>query len=442
MNIEVIRIALGLVLAIFFILISGQRFKWHPFFSLIAACIIFGTIADISVNAIFTSMQTGFGSLLQQIGLVVAVGAVLGTVLEKTGAMESLGMAVARLFKRKEAVAMMLLGLLVGIPVFADSGFIVLSRLVPTIAQAGNTSQGVLALSLSTGLLTSHTLVPPTPGPLTAAVNLGLGDNLGLVILTGIIFCFPVAIVAAIASKLLGKKVVAEKPEPIVLHSKVSVWKSLLPLLVPVLLITIGSFSKILDFPSSLNNLLQILGLPIVALLIGLALAILLVDFKKNKTWPDWIAESLKDAGIILLITGAGGSFGAVIKAANLEPLMQDYAAQGSVNESGILFLAFAMAAMLKTAQGSTTSAMIITSSIMGPIAISLGITSIYKLLLILMSIGGGGMIVSHANDSYFWVISKFGGIHHTSLLKSYTLITLLQGITVFVMAVIAMQWA
>src|SRR5258706_3660607 len=144
MTFELIKVLIGILLAVIFIVISAQRWKWHPFFSLLSGAVIFGLIAGITTSEILSSIQSGFGSLLQQIGLVVAVGSVMGAVLEKTGAMESLGIATAKLFRNKVSLALILVGLLVGIPVFCDSGFIVLSRLIPTLAHVANASQGTL----------------------------------------------------------------------------------------------------------------------------------------------------------------------------------------------------------------------------------------------------------------------------------------------------------
>ena len=314
MSADFIRILFGIAASVAFIIASGQRWKWHPFFSLLTGAVLFGLIAGISPLNILSSIQSGFGSLLQQIGLVVAIGSVLGTILEKTGAMESLGIATAKLFNNKVSLALILVGLLVGIPVFCDSGFIVLSRLIPTLSNVSGAAQGSLVLSLSTGLYTSHTLIPPTPGPLAAASNLGLGENLGLVIFVGFLFSIPVTIVSYLASNIFGSKINIDQKEFQFNEAVPKVWKSILPLLVPVLLITLGSFSKVLTLPESISNMLTILGSPVISLSIGLILSFLLIDFKANASWPDWVSESLKDAGIILLITGAGGSFGSVIK--------------------------------------------------------------------------------------------------------------------------------
>jgi gluconate:H+ symporter, GntP family len=442
MSFEAFRILVGLVISITFIILSTQRWRWHPFFSLLIAAIVFGKLAGISFSEIMQAIVSGFGSLLQQIGLVVAVGAVMGSVMEKTGAMEVLGLSITKLLEKKVGIAMLVIGLIVGIPVFCDSGFIVLSKLIPALSHSSGSSGAVMALSLSSGLYTSHTLIPPTPGPLAAATNLGLGENLGLVIVMGLLFSMPVALTAFWASRIFGRCIKTEQDTSVMHASTISVWRAVLPLVVPVVLIALGSFSKVLQFPGLASSILAILGMPVLALFIGLGLSFANLDSQKNPNWPDWISESLKDAGIILLITGAGGSFGAVIKASGLERVIQEFLPGNSLSESGILIFGFLIAALLKTAQGSTTSSMIITSSIVAPMAVGLGIASQVKLAFVLMSIGGGAMTVSHSNDSYFWVISKFGGITQGDMLKSFTPITLLQGLTVLVTALIAIQFA
>jgi GntP family gluconate:H+ symporter len=263
---------------------------------------------------------------------------------------------------------------------------------------------------------------------------------LGLVIWIGLLFSIPVSLTSYWVCSRFGKNIMVDGNPEMVPRLLLPGWKSALPLVTPVLLIAIGSFSKLLSLPESVSTVQTILGIPLVALLIGLALAFLNINFQTQTNWPVWISEALKDAGLIILITGAGGAFGAVIKAGGIEKLIQTFSFSHSMGETGLLVFGFTVAAILKSAQGSTTSSMIITSSIVGPMTVGIGIASQLKLSLILMAIGGGAMTVSHANDSYFWVMSKFGGITHRDMLKSFTPITLLQGLTVLLTATLAMQ--
>lgn len=432
-----IQIVIALVISVA-ALIAVSRLKLHPFFALLLASMLFGVIMGKPFIEILTSMQTGFGSLLQQIGFLVAIGSCLGMVMEKTGAMAALGTKIISAFGPSRTVlAMTAIGVLVGIPVFCDSGFIILSRLIPALASA-STPSAQLSLALASGLYTTHTLVPPTPGPLAAAANLGATPHLGLVMLIGLAGSIPVAGVAYVLSKKLGLKIktlahetstTQTDPHPALLI--------FLPLVIPILLIAMASLPTLISGLQSWNSVLQIIGNPAVALLIGLLFSFLLIRGKQKTAWPAWLSEALKDAGIILLITGAGGAFGSVIKSCGLDVLLKDMLSTSNANGVIFLFIAFGLAAILKTAQGSSTSAIIITSSILAPLTSAAGFIAPLNLATLVLAIGGGAMAVSHANDSYFWVVSQFGNIAERDAYKSYTLITLAQGITAWIVSIL-----
>jgi len=435
-------IALALVVSITVMILLNRFLNLHAFFSLIVATLLFGLLVGKSFLEILSSMQTGFGTLLAQIGFLVAFGSCLGLVMEKAGAMEIISYRLVHFFGVKRAVfAMTVIGVIVGIPVFCDSGFIILSKLIPSLALQANVQPTQLALALSTSLYTTHTLVPPTPGPLAAAANLGVAQNLGIVILTGVVGAIPVAAVSFLLSKKAGKRLPSSLVQTEVRPpADISAFFAFAPLLLPILLIASSSLVPVLG-NGSLSSILEIVGQPAMALLIGLLFAFGLVQKNDYKNLPAWVSEALKDAGVILLITGAGGAFGSVIKSAGLDSILSQALAGSS--STGIIFLliAFVVTAILKTAQGSTTSAMIITSSLLAPLAASAGFDNAYKLSTLIMAIGGGGMCVSHANDSYFWVVSQFGGIQARDALRSYTLITFAQGLTALATASILLLW-
>jgi len=387
---------------------------------------------------IISAMQVGFGSLLQQIGFLVAIGSCLGIVMERTGAMTSIGNKIISGFgPKKTLMAMSMIGVLVGIPVFCDSGFIILSRLIPALASSG-TNPAQLSLALSSGLYTTHTLVPPTPGPLAAAANLGLTPDLGLVILVGLVGSIPVALVAYLFSKKLGANIETSQSTHIQTnaskHSSILVF---LPLILPIILISCSSLPGIIPALKSWSSFFQIAGNPSLALLIGLVCSFLLISCKQKDEWPAWISEALKDAGIIILITGAGGAFGGVIKSSGVDVILKGYVSSTLAGGPVFLMIAFALAAILKTAQGSSTSAIIITSLLLAPLTAAAGFTSSLDLAILVLAIGGGAMTISHANDSYFWVVSQFSGISERSAYKSYTLITLAQGLTALLTSIL-----
>lgn len=440
MNTEIIRISLALVISISGMILITRYLNLHAFFSLLFAAIVFGLISGQSFPQILMSMQSGFGSLLSQIGFLVAIGSCLGIVMEKTGAMEVISQRLVHLFGAKRSVlAMTVIGVIVGIPVFCDSGFIILSRLIPSIAAQASVNPAQLSLALSSGLYTTHTLVPPTPGPLAAAANLGVSGNLGTVILIGILGTIPVAFVSYLLAKRFGSKITSTLPPPakIIEVKSIPAFRAFLPLILPIILISLSSVPKMISGGTMIASVMHTVGQPIVALTIGLLFSFTLLEKNQNKEWPAWISEALKDAGIILLITGAGGAFGSVIKSSGIDVILKEYISDSQV--SGIIFLlaGFIIASILKTAQGSTTSSMIITSSLLAPLAVSSGFTQPTDLAILILAIGGGGMTVSHANDSYFWVVSQFGGISSKDAFRSYTLISFAQGITALLTSIL-----
>jgi H+/gluconate symporter and related permeases len=344
---------------------------------------------------------------------------------------------ITSLGPKKSLLAMSLMGALVGIPVFCDSGFIILSRLIPALSNSG-ASAAQLSLALSSGLYTTHTLVPPTPGPLAAAANLGVASNLGLVILVGLIGSVPVVLVAHLLSRKLGINITTTyETHKLTETGKLSFWLALLPLILPIVLIAASSLPEIIPSLKSISSFLKIIGNPSLALLIGLLISLFLISGNQKKEWPAWISEALKDAGIILLITGAGGAFGGVIKSSGVELVLKEYVASSQAGGILFLFIAFALAAILKTAQGSTTSAIIITSSLLFPLIVTAGFTAALDVSILILAIGGGAMTVSHANDSYFWVVSQFSGINERDAYRSYTLITLAQGVTALLTSIV-----
>lgn len=436
MSTEAWRITIGLMISVTGIILATKYLKLNAFFSLLLAAVCYGLIVGMTFDEILPAIQTGFGSLLQQIGIIVAFGSVLGILLEKTGAMESISMGILRLFgARRSLFAFGLIGMLVGIPVFCDSGFIILSRLISSLSIRTATAPASYTLALSSGLYTTHTLVPPTPGPLAVASNVGAGDELGTIILMGMVGSIPVLLVSYLFSKYVGAKITSALDlSQSQIRRQVSLPKALLPILLPIALIALASFIKLIHVPVWLVTWLTLIGTPIVALFIGILLALLLTR-RSDRDLPQWIGAALKDAGIILLVTGAGGAFGAVIKASGVDKLLSAFGSSAPLPLTVVLLLAWSLSAILKTAQGSTTSAMIIASSLIAPVAI--GFTSSIQLSLLVLAIGGGSMCMSHANDSYFWVVSQFGGLAPEDAFRSYTILTILQGITVLLTAIL-----
>lgn len=447
--------------------------RLHPFLSIIVATFFYGLGGNLLgrlsgfdqpvIPDLIKTISGGFGGILSYIGLVIVFGTIIGKILEKTGAAVTVAEVVLKVVGRKRpALAMSLIGWVVSIPVFCDSGYVVLSSLKKSLAQATATPLPILSVALATGLYASHTFVPPTPGPIAAAGNLGLqADGLIWVMLFGGI----VSLVAAGAGLLWAQYRVpvllrkAEQEDLLVSNKQKGVFfsgeapsavRALVPLLVPVLLMGLGSVA---NFPVSVSEAgekvllasgvwlegLTLLGHPTLALFVGVILALaLLVPRGGEQALTVWVGEGLKDAAMILLITGAGGALGAVIKASPLAEYLQSLFVGPSSATGGLgLLVLFLIAALLKTAQGSSTAALIITSTMAAPLLPVFGLNGYWGpvpmgQVLAVLSIGAGAMVVSHVNDSYFWVVSQFASMKLTTAYRAQTLATLIQGLAAF----------
>ena len=337
----------------------------------------------------------------------------------------------------RSALAMNITGFVISIPVFCDSGFIILSSLNKALSKKTGLSLVIFSVSLATGLYASHVFVPPTPGPLAAAAV--LNADLGLVMLLGILVAIPVSLVGFVWANYIGRKIkmdAIEETENVLKNdsedeesNQTKKRYAFAPLIVPIILIAVKS---IIEYPSLMISkgivyeIFSFIGDPIIALLIGVVFA-----FNINKTISlkeryDWVVLALKEAGIIVLITGAGGAFGAVLRVVDLASVL---GLESNFMGSG-LCIAFFIASILKTAQGSSTVAIITTAAIMAPLLDSLGLESSVSKACTVLAIGAGAMTVSHINDSYFWVVSQFSNMDVKTALKSQTIATFFQGLT------------
>ncbi|CAM4295675.1 GntP family permease [Paenibacillus alkaliterrae] len=456
-----------LLFSIVFIVYATAKWKLHPFLSIISSTYILalGTnlIGEINgveapiIKDIGATVSGGFGGIITSIGLVIIFGTIIGKILEKTGAAVKMAEVVLRLLgDRHPAIAMSIIGWIVSIPVFCDSGYVILSSLKKSLAKRSGVNVVTLSVALSTGLYATHTLVPPTPGPIAAATNVGIGpDGLFWVIVIGLIVSIPVAFAGYVWARKVADKLPStldETTETFEEYKKrfgklPSAWAAFGPIVVPIILLALGSLAnfpvgvdaagnKILLMSGFSNTLFTFLGSPVNALFIGVLLAIFTLLPKRNEeNLTKLMGEGLMDSAIIIMITGAGGALGAVIKATPIadyvKSLIDGNAAFVGV---GALILAFIIAAVLKTAQGSSTASLVITSTIMMPLLPSLGLTEMMGTvpigqMLTVMAIGCGAMVVSHVNDSYFWVVTQFSGMKLNTAYRAQTMATLVQGV-------------
>lgn len=425
-----------LIISVLFIILGTTRLKLHPFVVLLLASYLAGALAGLPIENIAVSISRGFGDIMAYIGIVIVLGTIIGTILEKSNAAIKLAELVLRLVgKRFPALAMSLIGYIVSIPVFCDSAYVILSSLKKSLVHQTKKPSVALSIALATGLYATHTFVPPTPGPIAAAGNLGLNDQLGLVILFGT----TVALVALLAgyfwASYSGKKYstsedTEEFTQNISENIKLpSATKSLLPILIPILLIALRS---IVTYPAKpfgtgfFFTFLNFTGQPVNALLIGFLLSFLLFPKFNKETLTGWIGDGISAAAPILLITGAGGAFGTILKETQIGETIGNMLAGYQLG----IFLPFIIAAAFKTAQGSSTVALVATSALIAPLLSTIGLDSLNGKVLAVMATGAGAMTISHANDSFFWVVTQFSGMDVKTGYKTHTIATLIQGVT------------
>ena len=427
-----------ILVVLVFIILAIAKFKIHPFIILLIAAVMVGFLIGLEPQEILGIISQGFGNTLSNIGIIIAFGAIIGTFLEKSGGTKKIASTLLRIIgTKKSPLAMNITGMIVSIPVFCDSAFIILSSLNKALSKKTGISLVVFTVALSTGLYVSHVFTPPTPGPLAAAA--ALEADLGLVILLGSILAIPTALVGyfwalrcntpmATNQNITSDNI--EKPT----EKLPSLLTVIAPILIPILLIALQSIASYPSAPFDTGTLVDVLvfmGHPLTALFIGILFAVALVYKTTNgQERLGWISTSLQDAGIIILITGAGGALGNILRAAELGNLIETHFSEIQLG----LFLPFILAAILKTAQGSSTVAIITTATIIAPLTPSLGLDTEIAKALAVLAIGAGSMTVSHINDSYFWVVSQFSGMTTKTTLKSHTLATFFQGIVAIVL--------
>ncbi|MGE6329898.1 GntP family permease [Psychrobacter pacificensis] len=438
-------IVFWLVLTILFIIFATAKLKWHPFLVLILSAFLVALFYQVPLNTVAKTISDGFGGILGYIGLVIVFGTIIGLILEKTGAAIVMAESVIKVLgPRFPTLTMSIVGAVVSVPVFCDSGYIILNSLKESLAERLHVSSVAMSIALATGLYATHTFVPPTPGPIAAAGNLGLESNLGLVIMVGVV----VTAVAVLAGWWWSNRFLNATPDNINAtdaqaatlpegiktrddYSKLpSATMAFLPIIVPIILICLSSVA---NFPSApfgsgmLAEILIFIGNPLTALLIGLFLSFFLIDSEqKTQQISDSISQGLVVAAPILLITGAGGAFGAMLK---VTPIGDYLGSTLSALGLGI-FMPFIVSAALKTAQGSTTVALVTTSAMVAPLLNQIGLDSELGRVFCVMAIGAGAMTISHANDSFFWIVSQFSRMSVAQAYKAHSMATGIQGMT------------
>lgn len=470
-----LQLILALVAGIATIVVIVLATRLDAFIALLIAALVTGVVAGQDLLSLIDAVTTGFGNTLASIGIVIGLGVGIGKILEVSGAADSLARAFLRAFgKGREPWAMGSVGSLVSIPVFCDSGYVIMNPLARSIARVKQGGYITLALALGAGMTLTHHMVPPTPGPL-AATGI-LGADIGGVIIVGLVFTVLLLPVVVIYARWIGPKLEPflnakvsrdvyatagagaattsatavdtvtgdsvtvteettatgeETPATTAGGRKPGAFLGFLPLIIPLLLIVANTVSTAIDRnaqgvlsgddyePSSWVAPLAFIGNPVVALIIGLVLAVytLLPRFTPRSQVQSWLADAAASAGLILLITGAGGSFGMVLRESGVGDALAEAIASISLPA---LLVPFIIASLVRLAQGSGTVAMITAASVTAPLIAPLGLSP----LVAVMACTAGSMVFSYFNDSYFWVVTRFAGLDGVQAIKGWSGIT------------------
>lgn len=434
-----------LILIVAGIVLVTARWKISPFLALLAAAFVGAFAFRLPLEEIIPTITESFGKTMGNIGLVILFGTMIGVILERSGAAIAMADALIKLIgTRFPTLTMSVIGYIVSIPVFCDSGFVILNSLKKAIANRAKVSLVAMSIALMTGLYATHTLVPPTPGPLAAAANLEVTDSLGLLIGLGLI----VAAVSAGAALLFANRFLKKDIELLPLPDEETeasyeelkaqygtlpnAFAAFLPILVPIALICLSSIAKLpaLPFGEGLVALtVNFLGTPVIALALGLIAAVFLLrGTGKLVAFNEQIRDAIVIAAPILMITAAGAAFGGVLGKSSITTFLSENLATLGLG----IAVPFLISAALKTAQGSSTVAMVTTSAMLLPLLPALGLGSTTGAVLAVLAIGAGAMVVSHANDSFFWVVSQFSRIPTATAYRTLTPATAIQGVSAF----------
>lgn len=445
---------LAFIVAIVVMILAISKLKIHPFLSIMGVSLILGLIAGIPLinhtaddgtvtQGLASVIGSGFSGTFTSIGIVIILGALVGSILEVTGAAFKLADMVIHLVGPKHPdLAMLIMGWVVSIPVFCDSGFVILNPIRKALVRRTQKSSVAMTVCLSAGLYASHVFIPPTPGPIAAANTLGIGNNLLLVMGLGALISIPALAVAYFYAQFIGKKVkAADEADAAADGEIVKTYEQIVaeyghlpngllalsPILAPIVLMALGSIASMLKWGGMLYELCVFFGTPIIALAVGTLFGVwLLADSKKMGEFYNVTNETLKTVGPILFVTAAGGVLGKVIA---MSGMVQYITSNAALLDSVGIFFPFLLAAILKSAQGSSTVAITTTAGIMAPLMGVLGLGTPVLGALTVMAIGAGAMTVSHANDSYFWVVTNFGALKPEQGYKTQTMVTLLEGL-------------
>ena len=431
---SVLTTSVLVLLSIISIIFLTSRLKLNAFISLFLVSLFLALIALPDAD-ILKILKDGFGNTMGSIGFLIIFGAIIAIILEKSGgAMSIASYMLSKTGEKRAPSALGITGFLAGLPIFCDSGYIILSGLAKSFSAKTKIAMPLIAIVLACSLYSVHCLVPTHPGALAAAGIMNV--NIGNFILWGIVFALPGAFAAFYWTSWMTKNK-GYKPAQFNLENNEinkkelpSPFLSLLPVIIPLLLITFASMFTVLGWKDQ-NIFFRIIlftGQPIISLFVGMVFSFLLLK-DLNRTKLNAVFETaIEKAGPILIVTAAGGMFGMVIKETGIGLEAGKFLSQTGLG----IAVPFLIAFLMKTAQGSSTVAIITTASFVAPMLSLLGLDTESGRLFATLAMGAGSMMISHANDSYFWVVTKFSDMDSDITLKVYSSATIIMGITVF----------
>jgi len=419
------------------IILLSSRFKCNTFFALLLVAVAMGFAAGLNGEAVIATIKTGFGHTLEKIGLLIILGTTLGILLDQTKATLSLANYIlSKTGKDNAPLAVTLMGFVVGLPIFCDSGFVVLIGLVLMLSRQVAGSQVRLTACLAVALYAVHCLVPPHPGISAAAGTLQV--DVGQVMLLGTLVAIVPTVFAYFWIRYMTRREnFSTPPETSLLETDFtttvrlpSPLASFLPILVPIGLIALKSLLLLNPayWQPTFLNVIQFIGDPVAALAVGIVLSLFLFPEMNKATINNLLEKAIEKSGPILAIIAAGGAFGEVIKTLDLGAVFGESLAQSGLG----LWVPFLLTFIFKTAQGSSTVAVISAASIVESLLPALGLGDEWGRLLALLAMGSGSMLISHANDAYFWVISRFGLLPTAVTLRVYTTASVGMGVVGF----------
>lgn len=434
-------------IALAFVLVTIIKFKLHPFLSLILGALIMGIASGMPLTKVADALAKGFGGTMEGIGIIIILGVILGSLLHLSGSTEQIAALMLRAVGEKRSpLAVALTGYVVSIPVFFDAAFVILVNLVKSLSRKGKVPFITLVTALAIGLITTHAMVIPTPGPVAVAGTMGV--NLGWFLLYSIIVSLPAVLVGGVLyGKYLGKKpdnanyfsdLEEDAPEwiPNTAEKQPSGGLGIFLIFLPIVIILSGTVMGLfLEKDTPMANFFNFIGNKNIALLIGVLVAFFALKPYLKNSFDDIISDAAKQSGIILAITGAGGAFGKVINETGIGAML----VEGLTSLTGgvgvmIIISAWLISQILRAAQGSTTVALVTTSAMFAPLMASLPNVSP---ILVGLAICAGGIGVSLPNDSGFWVVNRFSKFSIKQTMEAWTLGGTVSGLTALVIIIV-----